>query len=259
MQIYNVYKEFKVENMRNLRMTISYDGSRYKGWQKQKDTDLTIQGKLEAVLSKMTDEEILVVGCGRTDSGVHAENYIANFHTHSNWTIEAMLYYLYEFLPEDIVVKSMVEAAERFHARYNVKSKTYVYRINVSKYRDVFTRKYTYHLAERIDLQEMRHASEILIGSHDFASFTNARKSEKSTIRTINYINILEKNEMLEIEVNGNGFLWNMVRIIVGTLLEVGKGKLKLHDVEKILMEKKRWEAGPLAQAKGLFLRDVEY
>ena len=245
--------------MRNLKMTIEYDGFKYKGWQKQKDTDLTIQGKIEAVLSKMTGEDIQLVGCGRTDSGVHAENYIANFHTESAFSTDTMLDYLYEYLPEDIVTKSLEDVAERFHARYNVKSKTYVYRINTNKFRNVFNRKYAYHLAEKINLTEMRKASDVLIGSHDFQSFTNARNSDKSTIRTINYININEKDCLLEIEVNGNGFLWNMVRIIVGTVIEVGKGNLKPIDVEKILNEKKRWEAGPLAQAKALFLRDVQY
>jgi len=128
-----------------------------------------------------------------------------------------------------------------------------------NKFRDVFNRKYTYHLADKLNLTEMRNASQVLIGSHDFQSFTNIRNSDKSTIRTINYINIIEKDDILVIEVNGNGFLWNMVRIIVGTLIEVGKGSLKPIEVEKILNEEKRWEAGPLAQAKGLFLRDVSY
>lgn len=245
--------------MKNFKMTIAYDGSRYKGWQKQTETELTIQGKLEAVLSKMTGEEILVVGCGRTDGGVHAENYIANFHSKCALSINSMLDYLYEFLPEDIVVKSMESVPERFHARYNVKSKTYVYRITTHKFRDVFNRKYSYHLAEKLDLSEMRSVAEVLIGNHDFQSFTNLRNSNKSTIRTINSLNIIEKEGLLEIEVNGDGFLWNMVRIIVGTLIEVGKGNLTVIDVERILSEKKRWEAGPLAQAKGLFLRDVQY
>ncbi|MCB8815165.1 tRNA pseudouridine(38-40) synthase TruA [Desulfosporosinus shakirovi] len=245
--------------MRNIKMKISYDGFKYKGWQKQKDTDLTIQGKIEAVLSKMTEEAVQLVGCGRTDSGVHAENYIANFHTKCALSTDTMLDYLYEYLPEDIGIKSIEEVAERFHARYNVKSKTYLYRINNNKFRDVFNRKYTYHLADKLNLMKMRYASQILIGTHDFQSFTNLRNSDKSTIRTINYINIDEKEGLLVIEVNGNGFLWNMVRIIVGTLIEAGKGNLKPTDVEKILNEKKRWEAGPLAQAKGLCLRDVEY
>jgi tRNA pseudouridine38-40 synthase len=244
--------------MRNLKMTIAYDGSRYKGWQKQKDNDLTIQGKIETVLSKMTGESILLVGCGRTDSGVHAESYIANFHTKCHFSINTMLDYLYEYLPEDIVVKSLEDVEERFHARYNVKSKTYVYRINTNKFRNVFTRKYAYHLGEKLDITEMRNASKVLIGNHDFQSFTN-EKGDKSTIRTINYINFIEKDGIIEIEINGNGFLWNMARIIVGTLMDVGKGDLKPIDVERILNEKKRWEAGPMAQAKGLCLKVVQY
>ena len=245
--------------MRNLKIEIEYDGTRYKGWQKQKEGDSTIQEKIESVLSKMTGEEIQVVGCGRTDSGVHAENYIANFHTNSNFTVDAMLDYLYEFLPEDIVVKSMRDANERFHARYNVKSKTYVYRINNSKFRNVFNKKYTYHTDEKLNLDEMRNGAEVLIGTHDFQSFTSLRANTKPTVRTINYINITENDGMIEIEVNGNGFLLNMVRIITGTLLEVGNGKLKPIDVEKILNQKRRSEAGPIAQAKGLCLRDVQY
>lgn len=245
--------------MRNLKMTIEYDGSRYKGWQKQKYGESTIQYKIENVLSKMTGEDIKVIGCGRTDLGVHAKNYIANFHTECELSIDAMLDYLYEFLPEDIVVKYMEDAAERFHARYNVKSKTYVYRINNNKFRNVFDRKYTYHTDEKLDLDEMRNAAEILIGTHDFQSFTNLKPNGKSTVRIINYIDIIEKEGIVEVEVNGNGFLLNMVRIIAGTLLEVAKGKLKAIDVEKTLDEKKRSEYGPIAKAKGLFLKDVQY
>lgn len=244
--------------MRNLKMMIAYDGSRYKGWQKLKDNDLTIQGKIETVLSKMADEEIEVVGCGRTDAGVHAENYVANFHTRCTLSTDKISDYLYEYLPEDILVKSVEEAAERFHARYNVKSKTYVYTINNNKYRNVFNRKYEYHLAEKLNLKEMRNVSEVLIGSHDFQSFTNA-KGDKSTVKTINYIKITENHGIIEIEINGNGFLWNMVRIIAGTIIEAGKGNLKPADVQRILDEKKRWEAGPMAQAKGLCLRGVQY
>lgn len=245
--------------MRNLKMEIQYDGTKYRGWQKQKDTDLTIQYKIENVLSKMIGEDIQVIGCGRTDSGVHADNYIANFHTASTMSVDDMLEYLYEYLPEDIVVKSMKDASERFHARYNVKGKTYVYRINNNRFRDVFNRKYTYHMDEKLDLDQMRRAAEFLIGTHDFQSFTSLKPNTKSTVRTINYINIKEDRGLIEVEVNGNGFLLNMVRIIIGTLLEVGKGNLKAIDVEKILKEKKRAEAGPIAPAKGLCLRDLQY
>lgn len=245
--------------MRNLKMSIEYDGTRYKGWQKQKGDIPTIQAKIENVLSKMTGEDIQVVGCGRTDSGVHAENYIANFHTNCTLTVDDMLNYLYEFLPEDIVVKYMKDTTERFHARYNVKSKTYVYRINNNRFRNVFNRKYAYHTDEELNLNEMRNAAEVLIGTHDFKSFTSLKSSTKSTVRTINYIHITEDDGMIEIEVNGNSFLLNMVRIITGTLLEVGKGNLKRSDMEKILKEMKRSEAGPIAQAKGLCLKSIQY
>jgi pseudouridylate synthase I len=245
--------------MRNLKISMQYDGTRYKGWQKQKENSPTIQEKVESVLSKMTGEEIQVIGCGRTDSGVHAEDYVANFHTNSNMTIDEMLDYLYEYLPEDIVVKNMKDTTERFHARYNVKSKTYVYRIYNGRFRNVFNRKYTYHTNEKLNLDDMKKASEVLIGTHDFQSFTSLKSNSKSTVRTINYININENDGVIEVEVNGNGFLWNMVRIIVGTLLEVGIGKINSIDVERILDEKKRAEAGPIAQAKGLCLKNVQY
>ncbi len=245
--------------MRNLKMEIQYEGSRYRGWQKQKDVDLTIQNKIENVLSKMTGEDIQVIGCGRTDTGVHAEGYIANFKTNCSDSIENMLDYLYEYLPEDILVKKMKDTTERFHARYNVKSKTYVYRIDNNKYRDVFSRRYAYHVAEKLNLTDMRSAAEFLIGTHDYQSFTSLKPNTKPTIRTINYIHIIENDGMIEVEVNGNGFLLNMVRIITGTLIEVGKGNLKSSEIERILNEKKRAEAGPIAAAKGLCLKAVQY
>lgn len=245
--------------MRNLRMVIEYDGTRYRGWQKQKENVATIQEKIENVLSKMANEEVQVIGCGRTDTGVHAENYIANFHTNSTFTNEDILNYLYEFLPEDIVVKSVTDVHERFHARYNAKAKTYVYTINNGKYRDVFNRKFTYHTDEELNLNSMMAAADILVGTHDFKSFTSLKSDNKSTVRTINYIDITKKEHIIKIEVNGDGFLLNMVRIIVGTLLEVGKGELKPSDVAKILEAKERAQAGPMAQSKGLCLKEVEY
>jgi len=248
--------------MRNIRMTIEYDGSKFKGWQKQnqKGSNVsTIQDKIENVLSKMTGEEIQVIGCGRTDTGVHAENYTANFHTNCDLSIDEMLNYCYEFLPEDIVIKTMKDTGERFHARYNVISKTYVYRINNNRFRNVFNRKYTYHIEEKLNLNEMRNAAEVLIGTHDFQSFTSLKPNTKPTVRTINYIHITENDGMIEIEVNGNGFLLNMVRIITGTLIEVGKGNLKPANVERILNEKKKSEMSPVAPAKGLCLKNIQY
>ena len=217
--------------MRNLKLTIEYDGSRYKGWQRLGDNDNTIQGKIEGVLSKMTNENIELIGCGRTDGGVHAENYIANFHTNCMLSEEMMINYLYEFLPEDIVVKKIEEVEERFHARYNAKAKTYIYKINNGKFRNVFNRKYVYHIDEKLNLENMIKASKILVGTHDFQSFTTLKSKKKSTVRTINYINIDKNEDLIEIEINGDGFLWNMVRIITGTLLQVGTGKISVDEV----------------------------
>ncbi|GAA0117134.1 tRNA pseudouridine(38-40) synthase TruA [Clostridium senegalense] len=245
--------------MKNFKITIEYDGSRYKGWQRLQDNENTIQGKIENVLTKLCGHNVQVVGCGRTDAGVHAENYTANFYTDCMLSEEMISDYLYEFLPEDIVVKDIKEVGERFHSRYNAKSKTYVYKINNGKFRNVFDRKYIYHIDEKLDLDAMKKASEVLIGTHDFQSFTTLKSKKKSTVKTINYINIKKDNDYIEMEINGDGFLWHMVRIIVGTLLEVGKGNLKHNDVEKILNMKKRQDAGPIAQSKGLFLRNVEY
>jgi len=245
--------------MKNLKMILEYDGSRYKGWQKQGDNDLTIQGKIEKALSKVTGESIQVAGCARTDVGVHAENYVANFHTNCDFSIVAMMDYLYESLPDDIVVNSMVEASEKFHVGYNIKSLTYVYKINNNELRNVFNRKYVYHSEVKLNLDEMRITAESLVGTHDFQYLATEAANTKSTIRTINYINIIEKEGMIEIEINADDFLWNMVRIIIGSLLEVGKGKINAMGIEKLLNEETASEYIPMAKAKGLCLRNVEY
>jgi tRNA pseudouridine38-40 synthase len=245
--------------MRNIKMIIQYDGSRYKGWQKQTEDVNTVQGKLEDILTKMTGGEIQLVGCGRTDAGVHALNYTANFHTNSNISIEEMQEYIDNNLPDDIALLSVKNASERFHSRYNILSKTYMYRINNSQIKNVFDRKYLHNIGEKLDLEKMRQCSQVLIGTHDFQSFTTLKSKTKSTVRTINYINIEKKEDIIEIDVNGNGFLWNMVRIILGTLIEAGMGKLKPRDVENILNSKTRANAGPMVPAKALFLKDVEY
>jgi len=240
-------------------MILEYDGTRFKGWQKQTDDINTLQGKLEDVLSKMVGEEVQIIGCGRTDSGVHALNYTANFHTESKLNVKEMSKYLYDNLPDDIAVKYIKDASERFHSRYNILSKTYVYRINNSGIKNVFDRKYIHNIGEKLNLDDMKSCVAVLIGNHDFQSFTTLKTKTKSTMRTINFINIMENGSIIEIEINGNGFLWNMVRIILGTLIEAGKGNIKQTDVENILNAKKRSEAGPMAPAKALFLKDVEY
>lgn len=240
-------------------MCIQYDGFRYKGWQKQKEDVNTIQGRLEKILGAMVNEEVQLIGCGRTDAGVHALNYTANFHTNSNMSVEDMQGYLNSALPEDISLLSIKNASERFHSRYNALSKTYLYRINNTCINDVFNRKYLHSVNERLDVEKMRQCAGIIIGTHDFQSFTTLKSKTKSTVRTVNYIKIGEKDNILEIEVNGDGFLWNMVRIIIGTLIEAGKGNISVEEVEEIMNAKKRAEAGPMVPAKALFLKDVEY
>ncbi|WMJ77225.1 MULTISPECIES: tRNA pseudouridine(38-40) synthase TruA [unclassified Sedimentibacter] len=245
--------------MRNVKMIIQYDGSRYKGWQKQNKNVNTIQGRLEDILSDMTGEDVQLIGCGRTDAGVHALNYTANFHTLSKLSVDEMLVYINEKLPDDIALLSIKNASERFHSRYNILSKTYMYKINNGASKNVFERRYVHNIDQKLDLGKMRECSEVLVGTHDFQSFTTLKSKTKSTVRTINYINIEEQDGSVEIDVNGNGFLWNMVRIILGTLIEAGKGKLNREDVASILDAKKREKAGPMAPPKALFLKYVEY
>lgn len=245
--------------MKNLKMVLEFDGSRYKGWQKQGDNDLTLQGKLEEVLSKITGEAVKISGCERSDVGVHAENYIANFHTSCNLSDDTILDCLCEELPEDIVVKSMVEASEKFHAAYNIKSKTYVYKINNNELRDVFNRKYVYHTDVKLDLEEMRITAKALVGTHDFESFSTVTETVRDTIKTINYINITEEAGIIEIEINGDDFLWNMMRIVIGSLLEVGKENLRPLDIEYLVKDKTASAYIPMAKTKGLYLRSVQY
>ncbi|MGL6173076.1 MAG: tRNA pseudouridine(38-40) synthase TruA [Cellulosilyticaceae bacterium] len=245
--------------MRNFKLVIQFDGSRYKGWQNSKEEGATVQSKIQMVLSKLTEEKIDLIGCCRVDTGVHAENYIANFKTDSSFSAEMMLHYLYEYLPDDIVVKSLEEVDERFHARYNVKGVTYTYKINNNAFRDVFNRKYVYHLEDKLDIEAMKKASEVLVGKHDFQSFTSLRPDGKSTVKTLNYIEIIEEAGMIYIEMNANEFLWNMPRLILGILLEVGRGDAALSKVEKVLEEQAKREHAPMAQPKGLYVKEVQY
>ncbi|WP_270940413.1 tRNA pseudouridine(38-40) synthase TruA [Romboutsia lituseburensis] len=245
--------------MRNIKMTIKYDGSRYKGFQRLKDTDMTIQGKIENVLSKMTNESIEIIGSGRTDMGVHANGQVANFKTNSELSIKKMHDYLYEYLPEDIVIINMEEVDDRFHSRYNAKSKIYLYKIDNNKYHDPFLRKYTTHVEKKLDLELMREASKYLIGEHDFTSFASSKSKKKSNVREIHSIEIKEHHNLVEIYVHGNGFLYNMVRIIVGALLDVGSHRKTPQDIKEMLELKDRSKASDTAPSKGLILHKVNY
>ncbi|WP_099189127.1 tRNA pseudouridine(38-40) synthase TruA [Tepidibacter mesophilus] len=245
--------------MRNIKITIKYDGSKYKGWQRLKTSDSTIQSKIEAVVSKMTNEEIEIIGSGRTDAGVHAIAQIANFKTNSKMNLSEMHEYLYNYLPQDIVIINIEEVDIRFHSRYNAISKTYLYKIDNNKIHDPFLRKYTTHIPHKLNLDNMKKASEHLIGEHDFSSFKSSKSKKKSNIRTINSIEIEEENGFINIKINGNGFLHNMVRIIVGTLIDIGHGKFKPDYMKNILESKDRSIAGSTAYSQGLCLYKVNY
>lgn len=245
--------------MRNIKMTISYDGSRYKGFQRLKDNDMTIQGKIESVISKMTGEDIEIIASGRTDMGVHAYNQVANFKTKSDLSLKKMKSYLYEYLPEDIVVHNIEEVDDRFHSRYNAKSKVYLYKIYNAEVHDPFLRKYTSHIPKKLDVDLMKEASKYLIGEHDFTSFASSKSKKKSHVRTINSIDIVQKNDLIEIYVDGDGFLYNMVRIIVGTLIEVGNGTIAIEDIENIIKNGDRTKAGKCVAPNGLILEKVYY
>ena len=245
--------------MRNIKMTVEYDGSRYKGFQRLKDNDMTIQGKIETVLSKMTNEDIEIIGSGRTDMGVHALGQVVNFKTNSTDSIEKMQKYLYEYLPEDIVIRNIEETSERFHSRYNAKSKIYLYRIDNNKFHSTFNRRYSYHVEKKLDIDLMIKGSKFLIGEHDFTSFASSKSKKKSNIREIYSIEIKKNKNLIEIYIEGNGFLYNMVRIIAGALVDVGLGKKSPEDIKTMLEAKNRVKASDTAPSKGLFLYKVNY
>ena len=245
--------------MRNIKMTIQYDGTNFKGFQRLKDNDNTIQGKIEDVLSKMTNEDIEIIASGRTDMGVHALGQVINFKTNSNDSLNKIQKYLYNYLPESIVVKDSEEVGERFHSRYNAKSKVYLYKIDNNKYHNPFDRRYSHHVEKKLDIDLMREVSKVLLGEHDFTSFASSRSKKKSHVRTLESIDILEKDNKIEIYVKGDGFLYNMVRIIAGTLIDAGHGKITPGDVKKVLESKNRAISSDTAPAKGLFLFKVIY
>lgn len=245
--------------MRNIKLTIQYDGSRYKGFATQKDTDLTVEAKIIYVLEKMTGEEIELIGCERMDVGVHAENYVAHFKTECTLSEEIILDYLYEYLPEDIVVKSVEEVDERFHARYHVKSKTYRYTINCNTQRDVFNRKYVHHIDCDFDLENMRQVAEVLKGTHDFQSFTSLKPNSKSTMKTINDITITQEEKMIQITITADDFLLHMPRLIIGTIIEAGKRTVTPKSVQEVMDKKLKAAGNPIGKAKALSLVEVKY
>lgn len=244
--------------MRNLRLDLCYDGTRYRGFQRLSDTENTIQGKLEAVLTRLLDEPVSVSGSGRTDAGVHAAHQIVSFHCRSGMDRSALLDGLRRYLPEDIGVYSCVEAPERFHARLNARQKAYRYRIWNSTLPCVFERRFVAVRPEALDTAAMEQAAACFLGEHDFSAFCSQKPGKKSTVRRIDALTLERKGPELQITVTGNGFLYNMVRILVGTLLEVGDGQ-RNPDSIPALFGGKRAQAGFLAPPQGLCLMEVTY
>ena len=245
--------------MPNFCLTLCYEGTRYRGWQKQGNTGQTIQEKLEAALSRLLEQPVEVAGCGRTDAGVHARRQVCSFRAATEQSAEELLQALREVLPEDIGALSLVEAAPRFHARLSCKGKTYRYRLWNSDTPNVFERRYLALYPAPLDLEAMRRAAALLCGEHDFSAFCANKHMKKSAVRNLRRIDIAREGGEVRLDFNGDGFLYNMVRILTGTLLEVGTGQRRPEDMPDILASRDRSRAGFTAPAQGLTLWDVEY
>lgn len=241
-----------------MRLDLCYDGTRYRGWQRLPGVEDTIQGKLEQALSRILGEPVEVSGSGRTDAGAHAAGQVANFHCRSAMSCGEILTQLRRYLPEDIGIYSCQEAQERFHARLNARTKTYCYRIWNSPAPCVFERRFVYRFPEKLDIQRMEKASRYFLGEHDFSAFCANKKMKKSTVRRIDALDIRRVGEEVRITVTGNGFLYNMVRILTGTLIEAGLGQREPESIPA-LFGAQRAEAGFLVPAQGLCLMEVTY
>ena len=234
------------EKVRNIRLTIEYDGKDFNGWQKQPNK-LNIQGTIEQAIERITGEKVDLMASGRTDAGVHAIGQVANFKINSN-------------LKKSILRKSAEEVDERFHSRLSCKRKTYRYIINNSEYGTAIYRNFETHIPMKLDIEKMKEAIKYFEGEHDFKAFKASGTSSKSSVRTIYKAEVIEKEDnKIYIELTGNGFLYNMVRIIVGTLVEVGTGKIKPQEIKEIIKLEKRENAGKTMPPQGLYLLKVEY
>lgn len=244
--------------MRNIKITIEYDGKDFSGWQKQPNK-LNIQGEIERAIEEITGEEVDLIASGRTDAGVHALAQVANFKIEKDIPIEKIPYSLNSKLKKSIRVKSAEEVDEKFHSRYTCKRKTYRYVINNSVQGTAIYRNLQYHFPEKLDEEKMNKGIKYLIGEHDFKSFKASGTSSKSSVRTIYDAKVTREGDIVTIELIGNGFLYNMVRIISGTLVDVGIEKTKPEEVKEILEAKDRLKAGKTLPPTGLYLVDVKY
>ena len=243
---------------KNYKLTIAYDGTRFFGWERQPDRE-TIQGKLESVLEKLNGKAVDVIGAGRTDAGVHARAMVASVRLDVKESCEEIRDYMNRYLPDAIAVREVKEAGDRFHARYNAIGKTYRYTCFVGEVKPVFDRRYVTMLDYSVDVEKMRQAAAILTGKHDFRSFCGNPRMKKSTVRLVDSITIEQNRDRIHFTFHGTGFLQNMVRILVGTLLEVGRGYWEPDYVQTILDARDRKLAGPTAPPEGLCLMKVDY
>ena len=246
--------------MGNYKLIIQYDGTRYSGWQRLKTTGNTIQGKIEDVLSRMCGEPILIIGASRTDAGVHAHGQVANVHLPSGMSEAQIRDYLNQYLPEDIAVIQVNRVADSFHARYHSSVKTYEYSVVMDHRKYVFDHRYQYKLRKTLDIERMQEAARRLLGQHDFQGFCST-KMKKSSVRTIHDIafDVDEHKSILQVTFVGDGFLYHMIRILMGTLIEIGLGQRALESIDEILFSKDRSKAGYLVPPEGLCLKGIDY
>jgi len=244
--------------VKRVKLTVAYDGTNYCGWQIQ-PTAITIEKVLNQELSKLLKEDITVIGASRTDSGVHALGNVAVFDTEARIPAEKISYALNQHLPDDIVIRKSEEVAADFHPRYCDTVKTYEYKILNAPFPDPMKRMHTHFVHRPLDLDAMRKAASYIVGEHDFASFCSAGSQVKETVRTIYSLDVLTEGDVITIRIRGNGFLYNMVRIIAGTLMHVGGHMMEPEQVADIIEAKDRSKAGPTAPAKGLTLIQIEY
>lgn len=244
--------------MRNIKLIIEYDGKDFNGWQKQPDKP-NIQGSIERAIEVITGEKVDLIASGRTDAGVNALGQVANFKIEKDFPIEKIPYALNSQLKKSIRVKSAEEVDERFHSRYGCKRKTYRYTINNSEQGTAIYRDMEYHYPIKLDENKMNEAAQYLIGEHDFKAFKASGTSSKSSVRTIYNAKVWREGDLVIIELTGNGFLYNMVRIIAGTLLEIGEGKNKPEEMKNIIASCDRTKAGKTLLPNGLCLMNVEY
>lgn len=240
-------------------MQIQYDGRRYNGWQRQGNTDNTIQGKIEETLKRILSEDVEIQGAGRTDAGVHAMAQVASFHTAQKEDVKKWQIELNHYLPKDIRILSMEKEQGRFHARLSATGKTYHYLIDNAPVSDVFARAYCMRVEAPLSVERMKRAAALLTGTHDYKAFCGNPRMKKSTVRTVDSISITKEQGKIRIEYHGDGFLFHMVRILTGTLIEVGLGKKEPEEMTEILESLDRQKAGFCAESQGLFLVGVDY